>query len=234
MSQLSVSPIAHLRGCYPEKFGVPRQPGLVPSATGTVVFEEGFRRSEAVRGLDGFSHVWIVFLFDQVAAGEERLSVRPPRLGGNEKVGVFATRSPFRPNRIGLSAVKLERIGREGGEAPFLVVSGIDLIDGTPILDIKPYVPYADRIEDSEAAFAGEAPVRIEVAVDPVAAEQFAGLDATLQILIRETLSLDARPAYHAESCGERVYHFRVSDVEVDWMFRDGQCRIVQVRTRRD
>ncbi len=108
-------PVARLRGGYPEKFGVPRQSGLVPSARGTVVFEPDYRRDEAVRGLEGFSHVWLVWVFDQVPEDETRLSVRPPRLGGNDKLGVFATRSPFRPNRIGLSVVKLERVVT-GGE----------------------------------------------------------------------------------------------------------------------
>lgn len=233
MSSIAMQPVAHLRGCYPEKFGVPRQAGLVASARGTLVFEEEFRRAEAVRGLEGFSHLWLVFVFDQVKPGEVRLSVRPPRLGGNEKLGVFATRSPFRPNRIGISAVKLEGIVWDGEEAPVLELSGIDLVDGTPILDVKPYVPYADAITGADGAFANQPPDRIEVIVGAGTTGKFESLDGELQSLIRETLSLDARPAYHTERDAERVYHLCVADVEVDWVVLEGTCRIVGLRTDR-
>ena len=157
-----------------------------------------YRREEALRGLEGFSHVWVVFLFDKVPEGEERLSVRPPRLGGNERIGVWATRSPFRPNRIGLSVVKLESVGGEGEEAPWVEVSGLDLVDGTPVLDLKPYVPYADRVEEATAGFADGAPERLEVQVGEDAREKFAELEDRDRAVILETLALDGRPAYHA------------------------------------
>ena len=225
-----MKPVARLRGCYPEKFGVPRQPGLVASARGTVVFEPEYRREEAVRGLEGFSHVWLVWVFDQVPDGEERLSVRPPRLGGNDKLGVFATRSPFRPNRIGLSVVKLERVVPESGDGPVLEVSGVDLVDGTAILDVKPYVPYADRVEEAVGAFASEAPPRMEVVIGDEARDDFDRLDGSTKNLVVETLALDARPAYHGEAREDRIYHILVEGIEVDWHVMDGACRVVAVR----
>ena len=221
--------VARVESCYPEKFGVPRQAGLAPSARGRVVFVPEFRREEAFRGLDGFSHVWLVFLFDQVQEGEERLSVRPPRLGGNERLGVWATRSPFRPNRIGLSVVRLDRVVTEGREAPFLEVSGLDLVDGTPVLDVKPYVPYADRVEDATAGFADGEPERMAVEVAGEALEAWEKLDEADRALIGETLVLDGRPAYHGETQEERVYHLRVLGHEVDWEVRDGVCVVVGV-----
>ncbi len=223
-------PVARLRGGYPEKFGVPRQSGLVPSARGTVVFEPDYRRDEAVRGLEGFSHVWLVWVFDQVPEDGVRLSVRPPRLGGNEKLGVFATRSPFRPNRIGLSVVKLDRVVTGGEDGPVLEVSGVDLVDGTAILDVKPYVPYADAVPDAEGAFAAEAPKRMPVEIAEEAREAFDSLAGSLRELIVETLGLDARPAYHDAG---RVYHLCVEDREVDWVVVNGECRVVAVKSGR-
>lgn len=227
MSGFVMKPVARLWSCYPEKFGVPRQPGLAASATGTVVFEPECRRDEAVRGLEGFSHLWLVWVFDRVPEGAVRLSVRPPRLGGNNKLGVFATRSPFRPNRIGLSAVKLEKVVTGGAEGPVLHVSGPDLVDGTAILDVKPYVPYADAIPEASGAFAEDAPERMPVEAVPEARDVFEGLSDRLRHLIVETLELDARPAYHEE---ERLYHLCVEAVEVDWRVVDGVCRVLAVR----
>lgn len=221
-----MEPVARLRGCYPEKFGVPRQSGLVPAARGTVVFEPEYRRQEAVRGLEGFSHVWLVWVFDQVPEDGGRLAVRPPRLGGNEKLGVFATRSPFRPNRIGLSVVKLEQVVTDGEDGPFLEVSGVDLVDGTAILDVKPYVPYADAVPDATGAFAAEAPDRMPVEISESARVAFEAVAEPLQKLIVETLGLDARPAYHDE---ERIYHLRLEECEVDWVVVDGGCRVLAV-----
>lgn len=221
-------PIGRVRSCYPEKFGVPRQSGLAESARGRVVLDVEYRREEALRGLEGFSHVWVVFVFDQVPEGEERLSVRPPRLGGNERVGVWATRSPFRPNRIGLSVVKLEGVGGDGEEAPWVEVSGLDLVDGTPVLDLKPYVPYADRVEGATAGFAVGAPERLRVEVAEEAREGFEALGAMEREVILETLGLDGRPAYH-EGTQERVYHTRVLAFEVDWEVREGVCWILRV-----
>ena len=226
MDALSLSPIGHLRSPYREKFGVPRQPGLAPAALGRLVFEPAYRREEAVRGLEEFSHLWMVFLFDAVKEEDVRLSVRPPRLGGNEKVGVFATRSPFRPNRIGLSVCKLERIDREGADAPVLVLSGVDLVDGTPVLDVKPYLPYADCIEGASAGFAATRPTPLEVVIAEEARADFEKLGENLQKVIRETLRWDGRPAYHEE---ERIYYLRVEESEVAWVVRKEACVVVGI-----
>lgn len=163
MNPVQMNVIATLRTCYTDKFGVPRQSGLAPAAWGVIEFEPEYRRAEAVRGIGEFSHVWLITRFHRVSEEPDTLTVRPPRLGGNERRGVFATRSPFRPNRMGLSVVRLERVELEGENAPRLFVTGVDLVDGTPILDIKPYVPYADSIAGARSSFAQRAPQRIVV-----------------------------------------------------------------------
>ena len=149
--------IARIRTDFPTKFGVPRQSGVVPGLTGRVVFEPPYRNSDAVRGLEGFSHIWLIWQFSEALRPGWSATVRPPRLGGNRRVGVFATRSPFRPNPIGLSSVRLERIELDPALGPVLHVSGIDMVDATPIYDIKPYLPTADSHPDACAGFA-EAP----------------------------------------------------------------------------
>ena len=145
-----MQPVARVSTCYPEKFGVPRQSGLVPGARARLVFEPQFRNPESVRGLDGFSHLWLLWIFSENLREGWSPTVRPPRLGGNVRMGVFATRAPYRPNPIGLSAVRLDRVEMHSRDGPVLHLSGVDLVNGTPILDIKPYVPQADCIpEDS-------------------------------------------------------------------------------------
>ena len=148
-------PIAHVRSDFKEKFGIPRQSGLVPETLSRIVFDEGFRREEALRGIEGFSHLWIIWVFSANRQVPWSPTVRPPRLGGNRRIGVFATRSPYRPNPIGLSCVKLDRV-EQTKEGPVLVVRGADLMDGTPVLDIKPYLPYADRIDGATGGFTDE------------------------------------------------------------------------------
>ena len=222
-----MQPIGHVRTCYPEKFGVPRQAGLVPSATGRLTFEREFGREEALRGLEGFSHLWLTFLFHLVAEEETRLSVRPPRLGGNERVGVFATRSPFRPNRIGLSAVRLLGIGEDGEGCPALELGGVDLVDGTPVLDVRPYLPYADAIPGADGGFAGESPASVPVVIDSKCEEAFAALPAAVQQLVRETLALDPRPRYQTED--ERSYVTAIAEGQVKWCFRGGTVHITAI-----
>lgn len=221
MDALQLSPIAHLATPYQDKFGVPRQSGLVPSAQGRLVFEPAYRREEAVRGLGEFSHLWIVFLFDQVKEEEVWLSVRPPRLGGNEKVGVFATRSPFRPNRLGLSVCKLEAIDREYSDGPALLLSRVDLVNGTAVLDVKPYLPYADCIVGAQASLAPAPPARLAVSIAEEVRASFEDLPAHQQAVIRETLQWDARPAFHE---GARTYYLRVFDCDVAWEVREDGC----------
>lgn len=202
MSDLSMQIIARIRTDLPEKFGVPRQSGLVPGLHGRIVFEPEFRNSDALRGMEGFSHLWLIFQFDRAVRADWSPTVRPPRLGGNTRMGVFATRSPFRPNAIGLSSVKLERVIRESADGPVIEVSGADLVDGTPILDIKPYLPYADCHPDATGGFTdpldgGLLSVRCEEALlSELSAQQREGLLGVL--------ACDPRPRYQEDP--ERVY----------------------------
>lgn len=209
-------PIAHIQSPFREKFGVPRQAGLA-DCEARIVFEPEYRTAEAVRGLEEFEYVWLVWLFHLVdGGGEFRPTVRPPRLGGNSRVGVFATRSPFRPNPIGLSSVRLLRIAVEAGLGPVLYVAGADLVDGTPILDIKPYIPYADAHPDVRAGFAQQEPTPLAVA-DPEG--WLERLPAELRRTAEGALGADPRPHYHhdpervyAMSLGEWTVRFRVDD----------------------
>ena len=207
---IALNVIATLHTCYTDKFGVPRQSGLAPSAWGVIEFEPAYRRLEAVRGLEDFSHLWLITRFHLVDEEPTSLTVRPPRLGGNERRGVFATRSPFRPNRLALSVVKLDRVELEGDLAPRVFVSGVDLVDGTPVIDIKPYVPYADAVPDARSSFASQAPERALV--------QWAGdgmPPADVRIIIEQSLALQPQPAYH--EAAERVYATEIAGWRVRW-----------------
>ncbi|MDA7888584.1 tRNA (N6-threonylcarbamoyladenosine(37)-N6)-methyltransferase TrmO [Akkermansiaceae bacterium] len=210
---ISMTPIGVVESCFGGKFGTPRQSGIVSSARGRVVFSDEVD-AEACRGLEEFSHLWLLFLFDQVDEEETRWLVRPPRLGGNEKKGVFATRSPFRPNRIGLSLVKFEAIG-DG----FLEVSGLDLVDGTPILDVKPYLPFVESVPDARGGFAETAPARLEVDFKTDSPNE---ADRTL---ISEALSVDPRPAYHDDP--GRIYGCLLAGFEVKWRVAGGRIEVL-------
>jgi tRNA-Thr(GGU) m(6)t(6)A37 methyltransferase TsaA len=191
----SLNVIATLRTCYTDKFGVPRQSGLVPAAWGVIEFEPAYRRVEAVRGIEEFSHLWLITQFHLVTEEPTTLTVRPPKLGGNERRGVFATRSPFRPNRLTLSVVKLDRVELEGDMAPRLFVSGVDLVDGTPIFDIKPYVRYADSIPEAHSGFADTPPPQVSVIWE---CERRAPDD--VRVIIDQSLAQQPQPAYHDDS----------------------------------
>ena len=219
---MEIEPIGFLKTCFGSKFAVPRQPGLCPSAWGTLKFTEKYRSAESVRGLEGFSHVWLVFGFHKTEGEDWHPTVRPPRLGGNERVGVFASRSTYRPNGLGLSLVKLDGISlekKDGLEPPILQVSGVDLVDGTPIYDVKPYLPYAESISHAESGYAGGPVPRLEVKMEDAAAENFSALDERSRHVITESLSLDPRPSaasdpgktFGALLCGRNV-KFRVKD----------------------
>ncbi len=211
MGQIELNIIAKMRTCYTDKFGVPRQSGLVPSAWGVIEFEPEYRRIEAVRGIEEFSHLWLITRFHLVNEEPASLTVRPPRLGGNERRGVFATRSPFRPNRIALSVVKLERVELEGDVAPRLFVSGIDLVDGTPVLDIKPYIRYADSVPEAASGFANEAPPLISVRWE---CESHAPDD--VRAIIIQSLALQPQPAYHDDIA--REYATEIAGWRVKWI----------------
>ena len=207
-----------MRSPWTDKFGVPRQPGLIPEAMGEVEFAKEYSDPEARAGLEGFTHLWVTFLFDKVAENAVRLRVRPPRLGGNEKKGVFATRSPFRPNRIGLSVCEIESV------FPTLRVRGVDLVDGTPILDIRPYVPYVDSVPDASGGFANSEPVRIVVTVADIVKEQWDALPSEIQRLLRGMISLQPGPAYHEGT--ERDYSATVNGWDVKWRMTGEEAQV--------
>ena len=215
----SVSPIGFVRSCFKEKFAIPRQPQLAPAARGVLELISPFDQAHALEGLEQVSHVWLLFLFHHALETEPRLRVRPPRLGGNRMVGVFATRSTHRPNGIGQSVVRLERI-----EPGRLHLSGIDLLDGTPVLDIKPYVPYADAIADAHNDLASDAPALITVSWTDESLQQARSeglrLGEPLQALIEQCLAQDPRPAYQTPA-PERRYGTRLWDVDVRWHYPD-------------
>jgi len=221
--RFAFTPIGIIHSPFKEKFGIPRQPGLMPAAHARLELLPPYDRDEALRGLETFSHLWIIFVFHGVAREEWRPTVRPPRLGGNERVGVFATRSTHRPNPIGLSVVELGGIVRESGRL-FLELRNVDLLDGTPVLDIKPYVSYADSIPDARCGFAPEAPAVLPVYFSPTAEQRCAELAERyphLQRFIGEMLRLDPRPSY--QNATGRRYGVRIYDLNVVWHF-DGMA----------
>ena len=221
--------IARVRSGFSEKFGIPRQSGLSDSSEARVVFEPEYRVPEALRGLEGFSHIWLIWEFSEAARESWSPTVRPPRLGGNARMGVFATRSPFRPNPIALSVVRLKRIERVEGLGDTLVVSGADILDGTPVYDVKPYLPYADSVPDAAGGFADGAPERLAVDM-PEAVE--AALPEEMRAAVRELLSLDPRPRYQHNP--ERVYGMSYGGFNVRFTVDGGTLRVLAVEPRRD
>jgi len=196
---MKLSPIAYIHTEFSEKFGVPRQSGLAGSLCGTVVFEPEYRSPEALRGLDGFSHLWLIWGFSANRHGEWQPTVRPPRLGGNERMGVFATRSPYRPNPLGLSCVEIERIDMD---AATIYVRGADLMDGTPIYDIKPYIRYADSRPDAVCGYVDRLEERHLDVMLPES-EKSKIKDPEVRAALIQTLSLDPRPSYHNDPSRE-------------------------------
>ena len=228
-----VSPIGHVRSCFKEKFAIPRQPQLAPAATGVLELLPPFDTGEAVEGLEQVSHVWLIFLFHQALEDKPRLKVRPPRLGGNQSMGVFATRATHRPNGIGQSVVKLERV-----EPGRLWLSGIDLLDGTPVIDIKPYVPYADMVVEAHNAIADAPPAAIAVHWSDEALgqarEHGLRLGQPVRALIEQCLAQDPRPAYQKPT-PERRYGVRLWDLDVHWHYpADGGIRVLDVQRATD
>lgn len=224
----SVSPIGFMRSCFKEKFAIPRQPQLAPAARGVLELVAPYDQGDAVQGLEQVSHVWLLFLFHQALEEKPRLKVRPPRLGGNQSMGVFATRATHRPNGIGQSVVKLDKV-----EAGRLWLSGIDLLDGTPVLDVKPYVPYADIIDAASNSMAAAAPELIPVSWDDGALQQARAhslrLNEPLVELIEQCLAQDPRPAYQVP-VPERRYGAQFWDLDVRWHYPlPGQIRVLEV-----
>lgn len=221
-------PIGVVHSCFAEKFAIPRQPRLAPAARGVLELLPPYNTPEAVAGLEGVSHLWLLFVFHQAGSGPEHLRVRPPRLGGNQRIGVFASRSTHRPNPLGQSVVSLD--GIEPGR---LLLSGIDLLDGTPVLDIKPYVPYADIVPAAYNTLADAPPPELPVSWAPAARaqalEQAQRLQQPVCELIEQCLAQDPKPAYQRPSA-ERIYGVRLWDLEVRWHYPEPeQIRVLAV-----
>ena len=226
-------PIGIVHSCFKEKFGIPRQPGLVKEAEATLELLPPWDRDEAVRGLESFSHVWVLFLFHQCLDKPWRPTVRPPRLGGNRRTGVFASRSPLRPNPIGLSALELDGIERRAGRL-LLRLRGVDLLDGTPVLDIKPYIPYADSIPDAQGSFAQGAPAgKSRVVFADRVQQRLGGLEegarARLQTLVVRILEQDPRPAYLEQGSSDRVFGTRLLNYEVQWKVEGDRTTVIAI-----
>lgn len=223
--EFSMKPIARIRSDFSSKFGVPRQSGLVEALEALVVFEPEYRDPAALRGLEGFSHVWLLWVFDKAVRAGWSPTVRPPRLGGNARLGVFATRSPFRPNPIALSAVTLAGVEKTRDWGTVLRVRGADLMDGTPILDIKPYLPYADCRPGAAGGFAS-APAGETLAVE-FPPELLEKVPLTRREALRAVLALDPRPRYQ-EAAG-RVYGFGFAGLEVRFTVEEGTLRVLEI-----
>lgn len=220
-----ILPIAIARTDFKEKFGIPRQSGRAPSLTAEIVFLPEYRQEEALRGIESFSHLWVLFEFSKAKDIPYSPTVRPPRLGGNTRVGVFASRSPYRPNRIGLSCVKLERVKRTEKEGSVLVVSGADLLDGTPIYDIKPYLPFADCIPNAVGGYADEkAEYKLQVEFPNNLLEK---LPKDKQNALLECLSDDPRPSYQDEE--DRVYGMNFAGFEIKFTVKENTLTVVSV-----
>lgn len=223
--EFNIKPIAHIYTDFPEKFGIPRQSGLIDELKGKIVFEKEFRSPEALKELDGFSHIWLIWQFSECINSKWSPTVRPPRLGGNKRVGVFASRSPFRPNSLGLSCVKIEKIDLECENAPEIIVSGIDMMNGTPIFDIKPYIPVADLKQDATEGYTAQTRTyEIDVKYD----------DEILSIIpeekrqgLIELMKNDPRPSYCDENGKE--YGLCFAGFNVKFIYENNSLTITEI-----
>ena len=226
MKGCEITVIARLHSEFPEKFGIPRQSGLVDDLRGTVVFEPAFRNPDALRGIEGFSHLWLLWLFSESMGRGWSPTVRPPRLGGNARRGVFATRAPYRPNPIGLSVVRLVQVDWHSARGPVLEVAGADLMDGTPIVDIKPYLPYVDSHPEASGGFAltqKEGALRVDCPPALLGRVPEGRRAALLAVLAQ-----DPRPGYQNEA--GRVYGFPFAGFEVRFTVADGRLTVVSIQ----
>ena len=216
MNEHTIRPVAHIESDFPEKFGIPRQAGVVEELRARVVFDGEYRNDEALRGIEGFSHLWLIWHFSASEREDWSPTVRPPRLGGNARMGVFATRSPFRPNALGLSCVRLLGVEKLPGKGATLLVGGADLMDGTPIFDIKPYIPYADCRPEASGGFAPDPGRTLELVIPPGEEEK---IPPEKRAALHGVLSNDPRPRYqddparvYAMSFAGRTVRFRVKE----------------------
>ena len=230
--QHNIEAIGYVRSPYKEKFAVPRQPGLVAAARCCIELHGAFAKPDTTRGLEQFSDVWVVFAFHENLTQGWQPLVRPPRLGGNEKLGVFATRSTFRPNGLGLSVAKLDRIEYDKHTTKIYVAGG-DWVDGTPVFDIKPYIPYADAVPHAKAGFAQQAPgAELTTQFSATASAQLQDLAAhypQLQQLIEQVLAQDPRPAYQRQQASERIYGVHLYDLNIQWQVQGQQNLVINI-----
>ena len=233
----ALSTIGTISSPFKEKFGIPRQPALAKNIISEVVISPPYNRLEAFKELDIFSHIWLSFIFHQNTRTEWKPCIRPPRLGGNKKIGVFASRSPFRPNDLGLSVVELIDITVTNGEIR-IKVKGADLVDGTPIVDIKPYIPYTDSIPEAKAGYANEAPKKpLQVLYSPLSLEQLQSIDSqrypNLKLIINDMLSADPRPAYKdqtfSKSDDPKIYGIKLYDFDVKWKVTKACVEVISI-----
>ena len=221
---MDITPIAYIHSPFCEKFGIPRQSRLAESIPSTVEFAPGFRSAEAVRGLEAFSHIWLIWGFSE-AQWEGNFTVRPPRLGGNTRIGVFASRSPFRPNNLGMSAVRLKSIEMTADRGPVLHLTGADLLDGTPIYDIKPYIPYSDCI--SEASDGYTAPTKSHRLAVIFIPEVMEGIDSDTLEQIRQLLELDPRVSYDSDP--SKVWGMAYGRWNIRFTVADGTATVTEI-----
>lgn len=226
----AIEPIGIIQSPYKEKFAVPRQPRLVPAASARVKLSGSANSPEAVRGIEQFSYLWLLFLFDQNLEAGWKPTVRPPRLGGNERVGVFASRSTFRPNGIGMSAVELKGVSKQG-EQIYLELGSVDLVDGTPIIDIKPYIPYSDAIPEAQGGYAEQAPEQALVQFSEQAEQtlQKRATGAHEREVIAQVLAQDPRPAYKKNRADEKQYAVNLFDLNVKFIVTDKLVTVTSI-----
>jgi len=224
LNDIALSPIGLVSSPYKEKFAIPRQPGLVTAAKGTIKLLGEVNNVESIRGLEQFSHIWLIFVFHGTQEQGWKSLVRPPRLGGNKKIGVLATRSTFRPNPIGMSVVKLDKVELIAQDV-ILHISGMDLLDQTPIIDIKPYIPYSDSLPNANAGFAQAQPqVKLSVSFTEQAQQAITRLKneiPDLMLIIEQVLSQDPRPAYKQNKSDEKVYGMSLYNLNIQWRMLD-------------
>lgn len=221
----SMKIIAHIYNDYTEKFGIPRQSGIVESVKSKIIFKPEYRNPDAFRGIEGFSYLWLIWQFSEVQQDVWSPTVRPPKLGGNTKMGVFATRSPFRPNSIGLSSVKLEKVEFDNKLGPVITVSGADIMNGTPIFDIKPYLPYTDIHSDAAEGFALQSKGK---QVDVVYFDEIIKIiPENKRSALIDILSQDPRPAYQNEP--DRIYGMKFSEYNVKFTVKDKILKIIEI-----
>ena len=227
---MTLSPIAVIRTEFPEKFGIPRQSGLADSLRGSVVFYPEYRNRDAFRGLEGFSHMWLIWGFSANRNDDWQPTVRPPRLGGNDRMGVFATRSPYRPNPLGLSCVAIDRIDLDAEDGPIIYVRGADLMDGTPIYDIKPYIRYADSYPEAICGYVDcldESKLKVVIPDDLIT-----GMTTDIAKALRQTLALDPRPSYHNDP--SREYGLSFAGYNIRFKVSDGVITVISAQCSPD